>query len=107
MANFPQHPVASQSGQPVGPLHTTPEGCLVHFRGAFEAPSPLTENSPKGSHAPRSEADPSPRRVHTRCWGHIKRVAIRFEQSWVGDLVGALCLFASGYLALVAAWVFG
>lgn len=34
----------------------------------------------------------------------IFRAARAFEDSWVGDLVGVICLFATLYVALVAGW---
>lgn len=106
MARPPLHPNTSQGGQPHGPLLTTPGDILSSPLGAFEVPSPLTENSPRGSHAPEGETVPSPHHVHMRCWGHIKRVAHQFEQSWLGDLVGAVLVFGIGYLALLIGWIF-
>lgn len=34
----------------------------------------------------------------------LLRAARAFEDSWVGDLVGVICLFATLYIALVAGW---
>lgn len=31
-------------------------------------------------------------------WGHLKRLDARLEASWVGDLIGAISLFATFYV---------
>lgn len=38
-------------------------------------------------------------------WTRIKRWNDRVEDSWLGDLIGAICLFVIGYLLFVFAGV--
>ncbi len=100
------HKVASQGGLAAAPLRTTPREGSSYPSGAFEAPSPLAEIPPRFGHAPGGGNGPSLRHVLARCWGHLKGVAMWLDDSWVGDLIAALCLFGIGYLFLLFAWVF-
>lgn len=38
-------------------------------------------------------------------WQRLKRANAWLEDSWVGDLIGVICLFAIGYGLTVFAWV--
>lgn len=38
-------------------------------------------------------------------WSRIKRWNARLEDSWVGDLIGAACLFTIGYSLTIIFWV--
>ena len=39
-------------------------------------------------------------------WGWLIRAAQRLDDHWIGDLIGALCLFGMLWIGLVAAMVF-
>ncbi|SLN48125.1 hypothetical protein PSA7680_02477 [Pseudoruegeria aquimaris] len=39
-------------------------------------------------------------------WGWLIRAARRLDDHWIGDLIGALCLFGMLWIGLVAAMVF-
>ena len=47
---------------------------------------------------PRPEARDSLR-------ARVKRLNARLEDSWLGDLIGVICLFGIGYAATVFLWV--
>lgn len=49
----------------------------------------------------------SPRASSSLCagWQWLKHWNARIEDSWIGDLIGAICLFVAGYLLIVFAWV--
>ena len=51
-----------------------------------------------GAATPRPEARDS-------LWARIKRWNARLEDSWLGDLIGAICLFIIGYGATIFLWV--
>lgn len=38
-------------------------------------------------------------------WQRLKDANDRLENSWVGDLIGAICLFVIGYGAMIFMWV--
>lgn len=38
-------------------------------------------------------------------WARVKRLNARLEDSWLGDLIGVICLFGIGYAATVFLWV--
>lgn len=37
-------------------------------------------------------------------WGHLKNVIRKSNDHWIGDVLGALSIFAAGYLLLVFGW---
>ncbi|MDO5706914.1 MAG: hypothetical protein Q4G49_17825 [Paracoccus sp. (in: a-proteobacteria)] len=41
-------------------------------------------------------------RSDTTLWARIRRANAWLENSWLGDLIGAVCLFATLYLLLIA-----
>lgn len=71
--------------------------CPQRFAGdALRAPAATVEQ--------REPA--SPRVSSLRAgWRWLLRLNARLEDSWIGDLIGAACLFAAGYLLIVFAWV--
>lgn len=47
----------------------------------------------------------SPRLLPLRAgWQRLKAAAVWLDDSWVGDLIGAVCLFGSIYLFTLIAW---
>lgn len=69
-----------------------------------EFTAPLTEIPPKVGHAPEGGNGPGLRLPVAQCWGHLKRVARWLDDSWAGDLIGAICLFGIFYLLLLFGW---
>lgn len=57
--------------------------------------------SPRVGHAPVGGKGPSLHRPELQCWGHLKRVARWLEDSWLGDLIGLICIFFVGYVFLL------
>lgn len=72
--------------------------------GVVAEQAPLTEIPPKVGHAPEGGNGPGLRLPVAQCWGHLKRVARWLDDSWVGDLIGAICLFGIFYLLLLFGW---
>ncbi|WP_096705076.1 hypothetical protein [Phaeobacter gallaeciensis] len=84
--------------------------CEKLIKGTVSLPdteftAPLAEIPPKVGHAPEGGNGPSLRLPVAQCWDHLKRVARWLDDSWVGDLIGAICLFGIGYLLLLFGWV--
>lgn len=53
----------------------------------------------------REPASPRVSSSHTRAgWQWLKSVGRRLDDSWIGDLLGAVCVFATVYLLHVIAW---
>lgn len=65
-----------------------------------------------GLHAPAATVaacePPSPRASSSlrAGWGWLIRVVRRLDDHWIGDLIGAVCLFGMLWVGLVAAMVF-
>ncbi len=93
--------VASQGSLTAAPLLTTPEGAS-HPSGAFWN----SEIPPRFGHAPGGGIGPGLRAPEAQRRGRLKRVARWLDDSWVGDLIGVVCLFGGGYLFLLLAWAF-
>ncbi len=72
--------------------------------GVAAEQAPLTEIPPKVGHAPEGGNGPGLRLPVAQCWGHLKRVARWLDDSWAGDLIGAICLFGIGYMLLLFGW---
>lgn len=72
--------------------------------GVVAKQAPLTEIPPKVGHAPEGGNGPGLRLPVAQCWGHLKRVARWAGDSWVGDLIGAICLFGIFYFLLLFGW---
>ncbi len=82
-------------------------GGACHHYGDTPAANkaPLAEIPPRVGHAPEGGNGPSLRLPVAQCWDHLKRVTRWLDDSWVGDLIGAACLFGILYLSLLIGWV--
>lgn len=71
-----------------------------------------TESLPRSSFPTEHRADlgavvaatPRPE-ARISAWARVKRWNARLEDSWIGDLIGAICLFVIGYAATIFLWV--
>ncbi len=71
-----------------------------------------TESLPQSSFPTEHRADlgaavaatPRPE-ARISAWARVKRWNARLEDSWIGDLIGAICLFVIGYAATIFLWV--
>lgn len=62
-----------------------------------EFTAPLAEIPPK--------VGPSLRLPAAQSWSRLRRLARWLDDNWVGDLIGAACLFGIVYLLLLFGWV--
>ncbi|EEE39131.1 hypothetical protein RKLH11_2977 [Rhodobacteraceae bacterium KLH11] len=60
---------------------------------------------PKVGHGSEGGNGPGLRSFVPQCWGQLKRAARWLDDSWVGDLLGAVCLFGIWYLLFLFGWV--
>lgn len=60
---------------------------------------------PSVGHAPIGGVGLRTRQPKARFWGRLLRVARWLEDSWAGELLGALCIFGMVYLFLLFALV--
>jgi len=92
------HPVVGASdgkGRPAGPQAQIAPG---RSGGVLHAPAATgiacEPSSPRASSSLRAG------------WGWLIRAARRLDDHWIGDLIGAVCLFALLWMGLVIAMVF-
>ena len=77
---------------------------MMKYLGDAKSPKLLTKIPPTVGHAPEGGNGPGPRLPVARCWGQLKRAARWLDDSWVGDLIGAVSLFGICYLLLLFGW---
>ena len=65
----------------------------------------LTETLPKVGHASEGGNGSSLRSPVAQCWSHLKHVNCWLQDSWIGDLIGVICLFGIGFGFWLIGWV--
>lgn len=63
-----------------------------------------TRFSPRDGHAPEGGIGPSLLRPEMQCWGQLKSVARWLDDSWIGDLIGVICIFGIWYVFYLFGW---
>lgn len=88
-------------------LEPLPHGFKILDLGSFHLSVPPAVGAADGTGSPgHAKANSLPGRGlgAARLWRMLKRANRRLEDSWLGDLIGALSLFVSLYMLLVIGW---